>query len=1018
MSFIYNMPNMPDYSSFMEFADSVMSDAYLQNLALHAEAEGPSLESMTADSVALTEQAEATALDQALGYTDELDKFSQHFTKDDIASYFGVDPNSLSDEQAKTLTELLYNLNEVNAERAANGEEPLSNDEINQYLSGEIEKFKNGEESPLGKTLSELGINGLSEEQFNGINEALDAYNVTAAKEAEEAQKAQQTQSSNETGGSGGTQQTQNTKQTLPEKLGELQQLKNTEQGELGSLKNELAGKKGEINELKGKIAEGALGENATEDEAKLLNEYNKAKADYNTANTAKQTAQTELTAAEQKATINDQELCSNAQQRSANDAALASAQSELASLKEPQAPKGEDKDGKAQAAYNTEKAQYDGKKRTIEAKIQELKNKQVELDNKRKDLEAEKQKLTQTKADKNAEIQKQDAILQDTQGKMDESMAALSKNDKVKNALNSNKDLKKLESEVSKLEKQISEKESRLAEIDAKLLEVEAKDEAITNMRQEEAAAREEETDQAFQKSAEAAGLKLDDATSEAQNKVAADKYNKAYADLTDEEKQAIENEVDGQVTITTMEAAKEKLKEDPDNQEAKDVLAKGQENLEAQRDVAFYDYAEAYRNMPADMQAAADKAALAAVNDAQKNGTDPKVAYFDAIAKYANENAEKAEGDDAQAAMKEVGAKTGDYVSALENCSRGESLMKDNETETAQADPAVEAAAAGNNPVEGAEPAEDSAAVEGADAAGDKADVNAAAWEGVDLVQGAEDRQAYVEQMNAAYSAPLLEQGWKPVDVKNTGYDMIMKKGDLSIGVKWGEVGAQNTEMFMHGDGGRPVSQKDANPFEGYTGDSNLVVFQVDLGDRSSSATSGIWSSEQTTQKACEAIRPFVEHGSDIALSCHSSGGYGGCSTAEAILNGQAGEMKDGQNLTLRLYDAVPRTEGEQRLDKMLGDHPNDFNLEIYTSTQGKEADEKRRAQFMSRATSDEQFLAMCQRPHDGGKGGLSITGVTRLAGDDLSLKHYNVKVDEYDSSHGKLKNFIAEDAGFSRD
>lgn len=1033
MSFISNYPNMPDMSSYMDLINSTLPQSFLQSLAMSADGEGPSLESMMTDSVALTDQAAATARDQASGRTENLDKFSQYFTKDDLASLFGVDAGSLTDEQAKNLTELLFNLNEVNAERAANGEEPLSNDEINQYLSGEIEKFKNGEESPLGKTLNELGIEKLSDEQFGGINQALGNYNAAAAEEAAKAQEAQEAQANNNVNNGNDAGKTTDKKDSLPEKLDDLQQLKSKEEGELGNLKNELAGKKSELNELKGKLAEDALGQNASEDEANSLKAYNDAKTEYSAATSAKQEAQKELTLTEQKSCQNEQDLCSNAQQRSKNDSELFTAQSKLASLQAPAAPSGDDPDGKAKGDYDKKLQAYNEQKSQLEAQIEQLKQKQTELKTKQQELETEKQNLAQAKAANEAEIQTQDALLQDAQGRMDEAMEALQKNENVKKALDSSQELKKLEADVAKLEKQVSEKEAYIGTIDAKISKVESQDLAVAAMREEEA-------DKAFQETAKAAGFDIEGDTAKAQEDISKEKYGKPYSELNELEKQSIEMEVDGRVTASAMDQAKNKLNENPEDEEAKaaleGVLTDGQKSLEAQSSVAFCEYAEAYKYLPAALKDDAEKAAVIAMDEAIGKGEDGKLAYFDTLAKALGETAGK-EGlkPEVKAAMQEIAGKTGDYAASLQRVNEGESVLV--EAGLAEAKPVetpnTEQAAEPAEPAEGkpaedaaaqdpaaqtaaADGADDEAAIEADSETGENAGVKGTAWEGVDLVQGAEDRQAYIEQMNAAYSAPLLEQGWKMEDVKGTGYDMVMRKGDLVMGVKWGEVGTQKTEMLMHGDGDRPVTQKGANPFADTSGESNLIVFQMDLKGKDSSQTSQLWSKDETTQKACEAVRPFIEHGGDVALSCHSSGGYGGCNVAAAVLNGQAGEMKDDQNFTLRLYDAVPRTGGEQKLDALLSSHPMDFNLEIYSSTQGKAADEKKASAFMRRVTSDEEFLALCQQSYNGGSGGLSITGVTRVAGEHFSEKYYNVKYEEYDCSHGKLKNWIAEGAGFS--
>ncbi|MDO5297394.1 MAG: hypothetical protein Q4F00_12350 [bacterium] len=1053
MSFSVGNFNFSDFGSFWEMAQATMNSAFNDVLAdkeARYLASLPTLENMSIDSIDLTENA---------AEAEKFDRFSQTFTKDNIASLFGLDPNNLTEQQSKDLTELLYNLNSVNAEREANGDPPLTNDEINEYLSGEIEKYKNGGDSHLGQTLNDLGIDHLSEEQFNGINEALGAFNVAEAEiaAAQEAQQAQETGSASSSSSTNGPNNTQQTNQSnLPDNIDDLQQLKSQEQGELGKLKNELASKKGEINELKGKIAEEALGDKASEAEAQSLEDYNKAKAEYATANTAKQDAQKELTLTEQKSCLNEQELCTNAQNRAKTDADLSAAQNELASLQMPEAPSGEDEDGSAKAAYDQKLAAYNEKKAQIEARITELQTKKTELDNKHTELETEKQTLAQTKAAKEAEIQKQDTILAEAQSKMDTAMEALRQNPDVQRALDNNKDLKKLEQEVSKLENQIAQKEESIANIDTKISEVEGQDKAIAAMRKEE-------TDAALQASAQAADLDIQGTTANTQETVAQERYGKAYSELSDAERQAIELEVDGRVTASTMEQARAILQEDSNNQAARDVLARGQESLDAQEDVALLEFQEAYGNLPQSVQADAEAAANEAMQEAKDKGEDPKVAYFSTLAEYVNESAGNEElNPEEQASLQEIAARTDGYAQALQRVNDGNALLAEaGLTETAAATdavatdaPAADAAttdasadAAGTEAADQADttaeaaaadaPAADVAATDAsADAAGtqaadqaaetevaavdeageanEEAAVNGTAWEGVDPTLGEEDRPLYIEQMNAAYSAPLLEQGWSMVDVRDSGYDMIMKKGDMQIAVKWGDIGAQNTEMFMHGQGDNPVSNTGKSPFEGHSGDANLVVFELNV--KSGEDCSAKWGKDAQTQLACEAARPFVEHGNDIGITCHSAGGYCGVHAAESILNGEAGALQEDQDVTLRLFDAVPRTGGQQLLAGLAESHPNDFNLEIYSSTAHKAEDEKKLSSFTRRATSEEDVLKLCQRDRNGDQGGLSITGVTRKAGEDLSEQYYNVSYREYDCAHGELKNYIAGDIGFN--
>ena len=715
MNFLNGMPKMPNFN----FAE--MANAYMQAMGSGTVKGGPAvnLENMTTDSVDLTAQAaEASKSDAETKETEEtqgkprnaatenagdFDKFSQTFTKDNVASLLGLDPKNLTEQQNKDLTELLYNLNTANAEREKNGQPPMTKDELNQFLADEINKNKNGETSSLGKSLSELGVDELSDEQFQKINDALNAYNkgenLPTEEKPEDAQETQQPQDAggaNEAGGGGGAGGAGgvggpggakeagkgNQEEKLPDNLDELQQMKSKEEGELGDLKNQIDDKKGQINDRKEQVAKEALGDKTTLEERKNLKEYQDAKKEFNEAKTAKQTAQNELTKAEQDSCANEQALCNNANQKAQNSAELSAAQSELASLKPPTPPSGDDEDGSAQAAYQAELEAYNAKKAELESKINKLNAEKSQLEAEFTKLQQTKADLEKTKTDKKAEVTKQDGLMQEAQKKMDDAMKALTEESpEVKEALEKDEQLKALQKEVDDLEKQVTEKQAHIDKIDSKIAEVEAQDENVQAMREEEA-------DQAFQKAAKEAGADIEGSIEKTQEAVAQDKYGKAYDDLTEDEKRAIEVEVDGQVTTETMQWAKDRLKEDPENKEAKAVLEKGQVNLDAQKDAAFCGISHAIDKMPRGMRDGASEAMEEAIKKAEDEGKDANAAAMEALSKFVSENKDSADLDDeGRAAMKELGIKTDDYAKTLQNESEGYDMLVD--AGLAEADP-----------------------------------------------------------------------------------------------------------------------------------------------------------------------------------------------------------------------------------------------------------------------------------------------------------------------------------------
>ena len=96
------------------------------------------------------------------------DAFDKNFTREKVANLLGKQPEDLDDTQSKNLNDLLYGINEENAKREAEGKDPMTREEVNDYLAKAVDKYKDDMENDpdsLGKTISELGL----EDGLDGI---------------------------------------------------------------------------------------------------------------------------------------------------------------------------------------------------------------------------------------------------------------------------------------------------------------------------------------------------------------------------------------------------------------------------------------------------------------------------------------------------------------------------------------------------------------------------------------------------------------------------------------------------------------------------------------------------------------------------------------------------------------------------------------------------------------------------------------------------------------------------------
>lgn len=627
----------------------------------------------TSDSVQLTglpqDEEEAAAAEKA-----QRGHFDEAFTKDIVATLFGKDPSELTEQQTSDLSDLLFTINQENARRKEAGEEPLTKDEINEYIKTSIadyeeeakalkESGEDGEiENTLGKTLSELGITELSDEQMAAIDKALSQYEngekisavedakaaEEAAKAAEEAaaQQAKQDSGAQEAGGTGGTGGTggasgargtggsrgagstggagatgnsasakeaegaSNTPE-LAEDLPGLQQQKSDAQGTIGDLKSQIDSKKSEINQRKAEIAKEASTEGMSEKDKTLQNaqmkKYEEAQKEYDKVREEKATIQQEQNQTNKDIAQNQQDLYTKAADKQAKSAEVSSAQNELNSLTPPAAPSGDDE--AAKAAYETAKAEYEKQKAALQEKVDNLKAEEEKIQADIDKLESNKEKLEKTKALQEKKMTACDAKMQKKQEEMDKIMTEMQeKNPALQEAMKNDEQLQAMEAEISSLESQIAEQENFISQIDQEIAVREKEDSAVQEVRQQEAK-------DEFAKALEEAGNPTISNWKETEHGI----------DL-DDPKEAND----------AIEWARKTLQEDPGNEQAMAVLEKGTDFLEQKAAAADNAAVEAVLNMPDGLKDDANAYIAEAIQKAEEAGEDTDMAARKATAEY----------------------------------------------------------------------------------------------------------------------------------------------------------------------------------------------------------------------------------------------------------------------------------------------------------------------------------------------------------------------------------------------
>ena len=434
------------------------------------------------------------------------------------------------------------------------------------------------------------------------------------------------------------------------EVLNDLYSQKAQAECELGDLKCQSDDATAKIDARKQELIQNKQGDQASE---QTNEKYNEAKAEYDNASAAKKEAQQELSHLTRENSTNDQAINSNAQHKQQNSQELSSAQSELNSLTPPTAPSGDDEE--AQASYQAELEAYNAKKSELESKISRLEAKQQQLESEAQQLQGTKDQLAQQMQEAQSNIEQQDAAMQAAQAKIEELQQQIDGDPELQQAINEDSELKSLQEEAEQIQQQQTDKEAEIAQLETQIAEAEAKNEGLQSANADAAS-------QDFQATAEEAGFDLAASVDGAQESVAQKKYGKSYEELTAEEQMAIEADIDGEITLGTMEQARQILEEDPNNEAALAVLEKGQGYMEAQENLTLAELSTSIEALPADMR----EGAAAAIAEARANGENPDSAAMEALKQYASASAESYEfsASEKEALQKAVGAADSYYT------------------------------------------------------------------------------------------------------------------------------------------------------------------------------------------------------------------------------------------------------------------------------------------------------------------------------------------------------------------
>jgi hypothetical protein len=660
-----------------------------------------------AEGAAATQDGVVWSSPDQQSYGVQYQNFLKSFTPEIVASLFGLDPAKLNTDQLDNLTRFIFELDQENLRRSQSGQPPLTREEINQAINRQIAAHDMAQGQPgaqgstIGKTFKELGINELSEQQFNQIQAALQQYNagqpvtkpVTEEQQPGEGQFVDEGAPVDQGGevqqGGGGEQAGapaqaaaaaapaaaapagpagtgQHPVPQLAGDLAGLQQQKAEAQNKIGDIRGQIDSKTGAINQRKSDLARQAAEASKNEEVAGLLAEHDEALAASNEASNLKQTAQNELAKTNLDLSQNSKDLYQNAADRKTNSQALQTARTELGNLKAPTPPS--DDDPEAREAYQAAQAEYKAQKSEIEGRIRELEAERDRLQSELDNLLGVKNDLEQAKAGFEQEITTQTEAMAAAQATMDEKMQAMQAADPaLKQAVEEDPEIQALQAEIQALGVDLQGHEAHLQEVDNAIAVKEQEDAAIQEMREYEA-------QQNFQAALDDAGAPVKNLQAQAQNELAQERYGKPYSELSKEEMKALEFELEGRSTTEAMEWAEETLRNDPHNEQALALVDAGQVYLEKRAQVAETRVLEDIDGLPDDLKAGASTAMNEAIEAAQAEGTDPNLAARQALVAYTEAQLESGDlAEEDRAALKNLNTSSADYSSATASAAQG---------------------------------------------------------------------------------------------------------------------------------------------------------------------------------------------------------------------------------------------------------------------------------------------------------------------------------------------------------
>ena len=447
------------------------------------------------------------------------------------------------------------------------------------------------------------------------------------------------------------------------QRMQELYAKKAEQQEKRNSLQQAYTNQQTDINDRKEKIIQEQTSDSKENKENK--DNYDTLKAKYDQVNAEKSAAASNLTAAQQKTTQVDTNISSKANEISKTTSDLNAARSALESARAAQAKSSSsDNDNEnrdSQGGDGGDVAAKEAEVNRLEAALQTQQNQASQLQREKEQLAVEvqeKQNAVETLENSLREIESQMRTCEDK-------MAP--EGSKLQKTIDEDQELSTLKKSQEQTLKQINDIDSDLEEIENQIQEEERDNADLQALRSDDA-------HNQLESAAQQAGCINIDTVTKVQESAAQSKYNKPYASLSDEERIAVEADIDGQVTLEVMKKAQNILESDPDNEAALAVIAKADQDLYARRNWAELNCKNSIDNLPEELNLRVFSEMEKARASADMQGADSEIASLTAVSEYiknALEGSEISETD--KSALRETLTASETYAAALQQADAG---------------------------------------------------------------------------------------------------------------------------------------------------------------------------------------------------------------------------------------------------------------------------------------------------------------------------------------------------------